>query len=98
MSVQECSQSDNLLVNPHQVFIFGLLLDERYQHFTAVLDIYITKHFSALLSHKFLLWAFNDCLQKLPPVGDQHPKLVRVIQAMRFIFRFMAQSHVLYAR
>lgn len=38
---------------PHlQVAIFGLMSDDRYHHFTTVLDIYIEKHFSALLAHK----------------------------------------------
>ena len=39
---------------PHlQVSIFGLMVDDRYHHFTTVLDIYIEKHFSALLAHKY---------------------------------------------
>ena len=37
---------------PLQVAIFGLLSDDRYHHFTAVLDIYIEKHFSAVLAYK----------------------------------------------
>ncbi len=34
------------------VSIFGLLSDDRYQHFTTVLDIYISKHFSAILAYR----------------------------------------------
>ena len=74
------------------------MLDERYQHFTTVLDIYISKHFSALLTHKFLVWVLDKSLRELAPVPDQHPKLVRIIEAVLYIFRFMVQSYTLYTR
>ncbi len=35
--------------------IFGLMQDDKYQHFNTVLDIYITKHFSAMLAHRHVL-------------------------------------------
>jgi hypothetical protein len=36
------------------VGIFGLMQDDKYQHFKTVLDIYISKHFSAALAHKYV--------------------------------------------
>ena len=33
--------------------------DDKYQHFNTVLDIYITKHFSAMLAHRHVLLCKN---------------------------------------
>ncbi len=98
LAVHDIKMSHAMILRLVQVFIFGLLLEERYENFTTVLDIYISKHFSALLSHKFLVWVFNKSVVDQSPIADQHPRLVKVIKAMKFIFRFMAQSHTLYAR
>ena len=81
-----------------QVSIFGQLQDDKYQHFNTVLDIYITKHFSAVLAYKFLIWCFEKHVREHGPKQEMHLKLEKVFKSMRYLFRFMVQSHTLYLR
>ena len=44
------------------------------------------------------MWVFDKSLRECVAVPDQHPKLVRIIEAVQYIFRFMVQSYTLYTR
>ena len=80
------------------VSIFGQLQDDKYQHFTTVLDIYITKHFSAVLAYKFLVWCFEKHVREYGHQQEMHLKLEKLFKSMRYLFRFMVQSHSLQVR
>jgi hypothetical protein len=80
------------------VAIFGLMADDRYHHFTTVLDIYIEKHFSALLAHKFLLASFKHNLKDLMLADRQHEKLIKILQSMPYLFKFIVQSSHLHQK
>ena len=81
-----------------QVSIFGQLQDDKYQHFNTVLDIYITKHFSAVLAYKFLVYCFENHVRQYGHQPEMHLKLEKVFKSMRYLFRFMVQSHSLQMR
>jgi hypothetical protein len=75
------------------VAIFNLLSEEKYSHFIPVLDIYITKHFSATKAYQTLLWNFNKRLMErdMTKLYD----LSILVQSIKFLFHFIIQSYIL---
>ncbi|KAM8973049.1 dedicator of cytokinesis protein 5 isoform 1-T1 [Pelodytes ibericus] len=79
------------------VFIISLIADIKFQHFNPVLDTYISKHFSTTLAYeklvKVLTWyvrsADDACRREM---------LFSSLKAIKYLFRFIVQSRVLYLR
>ncbi|KAG8441054.1 hypothetical protein GDO86_006699 [Hymenochirus boettgeri] len=90
-------ESCDVLVFDALVFIISLIADIKFQHFNPVLETYITKHFSTTLAYerliKVLSWyvrsADDPCREEM---------LFSSLKAIKYLFRFIVQSRVLYLR
>ncbi|RWS11389.1 dedicator of cytokinesis protein 3-like isoform X2, partial [Dinothrombium tinctorium] len=79
------------------IHIFCLLEDPKYEHFKPVLDTYIEGHFAAALVYKGLLHCVKQCADfiKEPEVQD---KIQQCFRSLKWIFKFIVQSRILFAR
>ncbi|XP_015198521.1 dedicator of cytokinesis protein 5 isoform X2 [Lepisosteus oculatus] len=96
MVTSEKETYDKLVFNA-LVFIITLIGDIKFQHFNPVLETYIYKHFSATLAFAKLTKVLNFY------VGNaEDPKLTEflysALKALKYLFRFIVQSRVLYLR
>ena len=66
-------------------------------HFTQpVLDVYIKDNFSATLAYKKLLVVLNDCVQSTVMTKLQGDDLLRVMEALQYLFKFVVRSRQLF--
>ncbi|XP_043939090.1 dedicator of cytokinesis protein 5 [Protopterus annectens] len=79
------------------VFIISLIGDIKFQHFNPVLETYISKHFSATLAYVKLTKVLNYYVGN---AEDQQKTelLFTALKALKYLFRFIVQSRVLYLR
>uniref|UniRef100_A0A8C5CBA8 Dedicator of cytokinesis 5 n=1 Tax=Gadus morhua TaxID=8049 RepID=A0A8C5CBA8_GADMO len=79
------------------VFIISLIGDIKFQHFNPVLETYINKHFSATLAYMKLTKVLNYYVghAELPALAE---KLYSALKSLKYLFRFIVQSRVLYLR
>ncbi|XP_019851718.1 PREDICTED: dedicator of cytokinesis protein 2-like isoform X2 [Amphimedon queenslandica] len=75
------------------VSILNLLSHEKYSHFVPVLDIYITKHFSAGHVYRTLLWYFKEQLKNRDITKQSN--LTSLAEAIGFLFHFIVQSYTI---
>ncbi|XP_038868860.1 dedicator of cytokinesis protein 5-like [Salvelinus namaycush] len=96
METSEEETYDTLLFNA-LVFIITLIGDIKFQHFNPVLETYINKHFSATLAYMKLTKVLNYYVGHADePVLTE--KLYSALKALKYLFRFIVQSRVLYLR
>ncbi|CAH2275042.1 dedicator of cytokinesis 5 isoform X1 [Pelobates cultripes] len=96
MDTPEKENCDTLVFDA-LVFIISLIADIKFQHFNPVLETYISKHFSTTLAYekliKVLTWyvrsADDPCRREM---------LFSSLKAIKYLFRFIVQSRVLYLR
>uniref|UniRef100_A0A8C8JTT1 Dedicator of cytokinesis 5 n=1 Tax=Oncorhynchus tshawytscha TaxID=74940 RepID=A0A8C8JTT1_ONCTS len=87
----------NALVSSVLVFIITLIGDIKFQHFNPVLETYINKHFSATLAYMKLTKVLNYYVGHADePVLTE--RLYSALKALKYLFRFIVQSRVLYLR
>uniref|UniRef100_A0A8C7J677 Dedicator of cytokinesis 5 n=1 Tax=Oncorhynchus kisutch TaxID=8019 RepID=A0A8C7J677_ONCKI len=96
METSEEETYDTLLFNA-LVFIITLIGDIKFQHFNPVLETYINKHFSATLAYMKLTKVLNYYVGHADePVLTE--RLYSALKALKYLFRFIVQSRVLYLR
>ncbi|KAK7820680.1 hypothetical protein U0070_026224 [Myodes glareolus] len=91
------NETYDFLVFDALVFIISLIGDIKFQHFNPVLETYIYKHFSATLAHVKLSKVLNFYVAN----ADDPSKtelLFAALKALKYLFRFIIQSRVLYLR
>uniref|UniRef100_H2MHI8 Dedicator of cytokinesis 5 n=1 Tax=Oryzias latipes TaxID=8090 RepID=H2MHI8_ORYLA len=97
--MMETCQKDtyDTLVFDALVFIITLIGDIKFQHFNPVLETYISKHFSATLAYLKLTGVLNYYVGHAedPSLTE---KLFSALKALKYLFRFIVQSRVLYLR
>uniref|UniRef100_A0A673CE99 Dedicator of cytokinesis 5 n=1 Tax=Sphaeramia orbicularis TaxID=375764 RepID=A0A673CE99_9TELE len=96
METSEKDTYDTLVFNA-LVFIITLIGDIKFQHFNPVLETYINKHFSATLAYMKLTRVLNYYVGHADePVLTE--RLYAALKALKYLFRFIVQSRVLYLR
>ncbi|XP_038560596.1 dedicator of cytokinesis protein 5 isoform X2 [Micropterus salmoides] len=96
METSEKDTYDTLVFNA-LVFIITLIGDIKFQHFNPVLETYIDKHFSATLAYMKLTRVLNYYVGHVeePALTE---RLYAALKALKYLFRFIVQSRVLYLR
>uniref|UniRef100_A0A7N6A584 Dedicator of cytokinesis 5 n=1 Tax=Anabas testudineus TaxID=64144 RepID=A0A7N6A584_ANATE len=96
METSEKDTYDTLVFNA-LVFVISLIGDIKFQHFNPVLETYINKHFSATLAYMKLTGVLNYYVAHAEePVLTE--RLYAALKALKYLFRFIVQSRVLYLR
>ncbi|XP_062366746.1 dedicator of cytokinesis protein 5 isoform X3 [Cinclus cinclus] len=97
--MMEMSENEtyDFLVFDALVFIISLIGDIKFQHFNAVLETYIYKHFSATLAYVKLTKVLN-CYVGNAEDSSKTELLFAALKALKYLFRFIVQSRVLYLR
>ncbi|XP_076849032.1 dedicator of cytokinesis protein 5 isoform X2 [Brachyhypopomus gauderio] len=96
METSEKDTYDTLVFNA-LVFIISLIGDVKFQHFNPVLETYINKHFSATLAYMKLTKVLNYYIGHAEdPLHSE--RLYAALKAFKYLFRFIAQSRILYLR
>uniref|UniRef100_A0AAQ4RPQ8 Dedicator of cytokinesis 5 n=1 Tax=Gasterosteus aculeatus aculeatus TaxID=481459 RepID=A0AAQ4RPQ8_GASAC len=97
--MMETSEKDTYdsLVFDALVFIITLIGDIKFQHFNPVLETYINKHFSATLAYMKLTKVLNHYVghAEEPALAE---RLYAALKALKYLFRFIVKSRVLYLR
>uniref|UniRef100_A0A673ZHR1 Dedicator of cytokinesis 5 n=1 Tax=Salmo trutta TaxID=8032 RepID=A0A673ZHR1_SALTR len=98
METSEKDTYDNLVFNALVSFYITLVPDYiKFQHFNPVLETYINKHFSATLAYMKLTKVLNYYVGHADkPVLTEG--LYSALKALKYLFRFIVQSRVLYLR
>ncbi|KAJ7305167.1 hypothetical protein JRQ81_011072, partial [Phrynocephalus forsythii] len=78
-----------------KVFIISLIGDIKFQHFNPVLETYIYKHFSATLAYVKLTKVLNYYVGNADD-SSKTELLFAALKALKYLFRFIVQSRVLY--
>ncbi|KAG7491049.1 hypothetical protein JOB18_047986 [Solea senegalensis] len=96
METSEKDTYDTLVFNA-LVFIITLIGDIKFQHFNPVLETYINKHFSATLAYMKLTKVLNYYVSHAEE-PNLTERLYVALKALKYLFRFIVQSRVLYLR
>eukprot|EP00074_Homo_sapiens_P092288 XP_016869354.1 dedicator of cytokinesis protein 5 isoform X3 [Homo sapiens] len=91
------SETYDFLVFDALVFIISLIGDIKFQHFNPVLETYIYKHFSATLAYVKLSKVLNFYVANADD-SSKTELLFAALKALKYLFRFIIQSRVLYLR
>uniref|UniRef100_A0A8D2LI46 Dedicator of cytokinesis 5 n=1 Tax=Varanus komodoensis TaxID=61221 RepID=A0A8D2LI46_VARKO len=89
------NESYDFLVFDALVFIISLIGDIKFQHFNPVLETYIYKHFSATLAYVKLTKVLNHYVGNADD-SSKTELLFAALKALKYLFRFIVQSRVLY--
>uniref|UniRef100_A0A8D0E8M0 Dedicator of cytokinesis 5 n=1 Tax=Salvator merianae TaxID=96440 RepID=A0A8D0E8M0_SALMN len=89
------NESYDFLVFDALVFIISLIGDIKFQHFNPVLETYIYKHFSATLAYVKLTKVLNYYVGNADD-SSKTELLFAALKALKYLFRFIVQSRVLY--
>uniref|UniRef100_A0A8C6NC23 Uncharacterized protein n=1 Tax=Melopsittacus undulatus TaxID=13146 RepID=A0A8C6NC23_MELUD len=95
--MMEMSENEtyDFLVFDALVFIISLIGDIKFQHFNPVLETYIYKHFSATLAYVKLTKVLN-CYVGNADDSSKTELLFAALKALKYLFRFIVQSRILY--
>uniref|UniRef100_G3U713 Dedicator of cytokinesis 5 n=1 Tax=Loxodonta africana TaxID=9785 RepID=G3U713_LOXAF len=96
MEMSENETYDSLVFDA-LVFIISLIGDIKFQHFNPVLETYIYKHFSATLAYVKLSKVLNFYVANAED-SSKTDLLFAALKALKYLFRFIIQSRVLYLR
>uniref|UniRef100_A0A8D0SP95 Dedicator of cytokinesis 5 n=1 Tax=Sus scrofa TaxID=9823 RepID=A0A8D0SP95_PIG len=91
------NETYDFLVFDALVFIISLIGDIKFQHFNPVLETYIYKHFSATLAYVKLSKVLNYYVANADD-SSKTELLFAALKALKYLFRFIIQSRVLYLR
>uniref|UniRef100_A0A8C4WLL0 Dedicator of cytokinesis 5 n=1 Tax=Gopherus evgoodei TaxID=1825980 RepID=A0A8C4WLL0_9SAUR len=91
------NETYDFLVFDALVFIISLIGDIKFQHFNPVLETYIYKHFSTTLAYVKLTRVLNYYVRNAD-VASKTDLLFAALKALKYLFRFIVQSRVLYLR
>lgn len=91
------SETYDFLVFDALVFIISLIGDIKFQNFNPVLETYIYKHFSATLAYVKLSKVLNFYVANADD-SSKTDMLFAALKALKYLFRFIIQSRVLYLR
>uniref|UniRef100_A0A5F8G6Z5 Dedicator of cytokinesis 5 n=1 Tax=Monodelphis domestica TaxID=13616 RepID=A0A5F8G6Z5_MONDO len=91
------NETYDFLVFDALVFIISLIGDIKFQHFNPVLETYIYKHFSATLAYVKLTKVLNHYVGNAED-SSKTELLFAALKALKYLFRFIVQSRVLYLR
>ncbi|XP_078522728.1 dedicator of cytokinesis protein 5 [Lissotriton helveticus] len=91
------NETYDFLVFDALVFIISLIGDIKFQHFNPVLETYINKHFSATLAYIKLTKVLNSYVGNAED-STQSDLLFASLKALKYLFRFIVQSRILYLR
>uniref|UniRef100_A0A4X2JXC8 Dedicator of cytokinesis 5 n=2 Tax=Vombatus ursinus TaxID=29139 RepID=A0A4X2JXC8_VOMUR len=91
------NEAYDFLVFDALVFIISLIGDIKFQHFNPVLETYIYKHFSATLAYVKLTKVLNHYVGNAED-SSKTDLLFAALKALKYLFRFIVQSRVLYLR
>nr|XP_032651218.1 dedicator of cytokinesis protein 5 isoform X4 [Chelonoidis abingdonii] len=91
------NETYDFLVFDALVFIISLIGDIKFQHFNPVLETYIYKHFSTTLAYVKLTRVLNYYVQNADD-SSKTELLFAALKALKYLFRFIVQSRVLYLR
>ncbi|XP_074141531.1 dedicator of cytokinesis protein 5 isoform X1 [Sminthopsis crassicaudata] len=91
------NETYDFLVFDALVFIISLIGDIKFQHFNPVLETYIYKHFSATLAYAKLTKVLNHYVGNAED-SSKTDLLFAALKALKYLFRFIVQSRVLYLR
>ncbi|XP_036606025.1 dedicator of cytokinesis protein 5 [Trichosurus vulpecula] len=91
------NETYDFLVFDALVFIISLIGDIKFQHFNPVLETYIYKHFSATLAYVKLTKVLNHYVGNAED-SSKTDLLFAALKALKYLFRFIVQSRVLYLR
>ncbi|XP_006884978.1 PREDICTED: dedicator of cytokinesis protein 5 [Elephantulus edwardii] len=91
------NETYDFLVFDALVLIISLIGDIRFQHFNTVLETYIYKHFSATLAYVKLSKVLNFYVANAED-SSKTELLFAALKTLKFLFRFIIQSRVLYLR
>ncbi|EPY73825.1 hypothetical protein CB1_002524007, partial [Camelus ferus] len=89
------NETYDFLVFDALVFIISLIGDIKFQHFNPVLETYIYKHFSATLAYVKLSKVLNFYVANAED-SSKTELLFAALKALKYLFRFIIQSRVLY--
>uniref|UniRef100_A0A3Q3JZH3 Dedicator of cytokinesis 5 n=1 Tax=Monopterus albus TaxID=43700 RepID=A0A3Q3JZH3_MONAL len=97
--MMETSKKDtyDTLVFNALVFVITLIGDIKFQHFNPVLETYINQHFSATLAYMKLTRVLNYYVSHAEEPNST-TRLYVALKALKYLFRFIVQSRVLYLR
>ncbi|XP_043392159.1 dedicator of cytokinesis protein 5 isoform X2 [Chelonia mydas] len=91
------NETYDFLVFNALVFIISLIGDIKFQHFNPVLETYIYKHFSTTLAYVKLTRVLNYYIRNADD-SSKTELLFAALKALKYLFRFIVQSRVLYLR
>ncbi|MEE6519865.1 hypothetical protein FKM82_017643 [Ascaphus truei] len=91
------TETCDVLVFDALVFIISLIADIKFQHFNPVLETYITKHFSNTLAYEKLATVLTLYVRSADD-SSRSEMLFSSLKAIKYLFRFIVQSRVLYLR
>uniref|UniRef100_A0A8C3RX73 Dedicator of cytokinesis 5 n=1 Tax=Chelydra serpentina TaxID=8475 RepID=A0A8C3RX73_CHESE len=91
------NETYDFLVFDALVFIISLIGDIKFQHFNPVLETYIYKHFSTTLAYVKLTRVLNYYIRNADD-SSKTELLFAALKALKYLFRFIVQSRVLYLR
>uniref|UniRef100_A0A8C8SEJ3 Dedicator of cytokinesis 5 n=1 Tax=Pelusios castaneus TaxID=367368 RepID=A0A8C8SEJ3_9SAUR len=97
--MMEMSENEiyDFLVFDALVFIISLIGDIKFQHFNPVLETYIYKHFSTTLAYMKLTNVLNYYVGNADD-SSKTELLFAALKALKYLFRFIVQSRILYLR
>uniref|UniRef100_K7FID4 Dedicator of cytokinesis 5 n=1 Tax=Pelodiscus sinensis TaxID=13735 RepID=K7FID4_PELSI len=91
------NETYDFLVFDALVFIISLIGDIKFQHFNPVLETYIYKHFSTTLAYVKLSKVLNYYVGNAED-SSKTELLFAALKALKYLFRFIVQSRILYLR
>ncbi|CAB3995598.1 dedicator of cytokinesis 1-like, partial [Paramuricea clavata] len=94
--LNEDTETSGMLVFNNLIFIINLLLETKYQQFQAVLNTYISHHFSAALAHRHIVPLFNKVMSI--GKGKDGSDVVKVAKSLHYVIKFIMQSWALNIR
>ncbi|KAI5714160.1 hypothetical protein M8J76_011912 [Diaphorina citri] len=91
--VQNNDDANDFLVFECLLYIIGLVLDRKYQHFQPVLDLYLEESFSATLAYEKLINILASHIQR----GSDKDLLLKTMKCLQYLFRIVVRSRLLFA-
>ncbi|XP_075430307.1 dedicator of cytokinesis protein 3 isoform X1 [Ascaphus truei] len=95
--LDENTEKYGLLVFQSLVFIINLLRDSKFYHFRPVMDTYIQKHFAGALAYKELIRCLKWYMERSAELVRQD-HIQEAMKALEYLFKFIVQSRLLFAR
>ncbi|XP_066567873.1 dedicator of cytokinesis protein 2 isoform X2 [Amia ocellicauda] len=89
------TETYDTLVFDALVFIINLVADQKFQHFNAVLETYISLHFSATLAYRKMMRVLTRYLE-MQEGKELNERLMVTFKSLEYIFKLIVRSRGLY--